>query len=84
MLGAVSKVEQGEHICAKQSPGSAGVSTKPRENRCQTFECTQKFAVLNCQDELVQVLDLSALTNCKACNVILDSSKAKQCGKKTQ
>lgn len=73
----MSKVEQGECICAKRSPGSDEVNTKPRENSCQTFECAQKFAVLNCQ-----VLDLRTLTNSKACNVILDSFKAEQCGKK--
>lgn len=31
--------------------------------------------VCSAEDELVQVLDLCALTNCKACNVILDSLK---------
>lgn len=45
----MSKVEQDEHICAKLSPGSDEVNTKPRENSCQN----QKFAVLN-----RQVLDL--------------------------
>lgn len=37
VLWAVSKVEQGAPICAKLSPGSDEVNTKPRENSCQTF-----------------------------------------------